>query len=299
MGGNKIQCLVIGANGLLGAALGRLLSEKNISWTGTYNKRPKDGLLRLDITDPESVKELFFKIEPNVVFDCANLAGGVDFCESHPDIAKIFHLDSTINIGAQCKAMGAKMVFVSTDYVFDGTRGPYKEDVAPNPLNLYGKLKLSAEDWLQKNLKDAIVARTTNVYGWDPDTVTPNYMMSLFRAAKHGKPFNAPSFLWGNPTYAGDLAAALLELYLSGAAGLFHVVGDSFVNRHEWATAACGVFGLDGSKVREIKDAPSAMVPRPLKSWLNNEKFKRSYKTVLHDMRSGLELMNKDMPSYV
>ncbi len=294
-GADKARCLVMGSNGLVGSRIAGIMSAKNIPWVGTCNKRPREGMVRLDITDHEAVRRLLLEVRPEAVFDCANLAGGVDHCERNPDIARAFHLDSTINIGSLCASIGAKMFFISTDYVFDGTRGPYKEDDATNPLNLYGRIKLSAEKWISENLKDGVTVRTTNVYGWDPDTVTPNYMMSVYRALKEGKTINAPSYLWGNPTYADDLAAAIVELYLKKAAGLFHIVGSSFVNRYEWAVAACDEFGLDKGKIIEVKDPPSSIVPRPLRSWLDNGKFKRSCKTGLNDMRSGLRMMKKEM----
>ena len=292
----KAQCLIIGANGLVGRCLAELLSAKGISWTGTFHKRPGEGLAKLDITSKEDVRDLLLKTRPDVVFNCANLAGGVDFCETNLDIAKKFHLDSTITIGAQCKSIGAAMIYISTDYIFDGTKGPYKEDDRPSPLNLYGRLKLAAEDWLKNNIEKLIIVRTTNVYGWDPETVTPNYMMSLYRTLTQGKVFRAPSYLWGNPTYARDLAAAILELYFTKKTGTYHVVGSSFVNRYEWALKACEIFGLDKNKINNITVPPPNITPRPLKSWLNNEKFCKSSKTTLHDLDLGLKLMKKEMP---
>jgi dTDP-4-dehydrorhamnose reductase len=295
----KVECMVIGANGLVGRRIGKLLSEMKISWAGTFCKRAGKGLVQLDITDTARAHELITGLSPRAVFHCANLAGGVDFCESNPGIAEDFHLNATKNIARECAGTGAMPVFFSTDYVFDGLNTPYKEYDPPNPLNLYGRLKLSAENWIRDNLKNHLIIRTTNVYGWDPETTTPNYIMSMYRALKDGKFFNAPSFLQGNPTYVGDLAQAALELYNRKAAGIFHVVGGSLVNRYEWAKDACEVLGLDHSLLREIREAVPGMVKRPLKSWLNTDKFAKSYRTVLHDLPSGLKLMRQDMESPV
>jgi len=192
-----VQAVVIGANGLVGASVARSLTDKGIRWVGTYNRRPKEGLLKLDITSAGDVKLFLSKYSPQVVFHCANLAGGVDFCEHNPKLAVAFHLDATRQVAGCSSSAGAVFVFLSTDYVFDGGKGPYKEDDKPNPLNLYGKLKLDAENWIRDDLSKFLIVRTTNVYGWDPDTVTPNYMMSLYRTLKEKKNFNAPSFLWG------------------------------------------------------------------------------------------------------
>jgi len=287
--------LVIGANGLVGRHLSGILTLKGISWKGTYHARPEKGLSKLDITDPGEVGNFFEGLSPRVVFHCANLGGGVDFCESNPEKAAAFHLHAVQTIGGICAKIGATLVFISSDYVFDGTKGPYKEDDLPNPLNVYGRLKLAAEEWIGKNVESHIIIRTTNVFGWDPETVTPNYMMGLYRAVTAGKQFNAPSYLWGNPTYVDDLAGAMIELYQKKAGGVFHVVGKSFVNRFDWAKTACAILGLDSKLIREVSAPPVNMVPRPIESSLNTDKFAHFYGTVLHDVREGLGLMKKEM----
>jgi len=292
---DNARCLVIGANGLVGTCLTRILGEAGLTWKGTFRSRPKNGLIKLDITDPRAANELLLKVAPDVIFHCANLAGGVDYCESHPGIAADFHLRAVQTLGSLCEKMGSEFVFVSSDYIFDGTKGPYKEDDKPNPLNVYGKVKLAAEEWVTGNVKRRVIIRTTNVFGWDPQSVTPNYMMGLYAALKAGKRFNAPSFLWGNPTYAGDLAKAMMELYLKDASGCFHVVGPSIINRFEWAKRACGIFGLDAGLLDDINAPSPNMVPRPLKSLLNTDKFTSSYKTVLHDVSKGLALMKEEI----
>lgn len=287
--------LVIGANGLVGRRLGRLFSERGDSWIGTRNRRGETGLLELDIMDRKSLSSFFSKISTEAVFACANLAGGVDFCERNPEAAAAFYLEATKDLGKFCADKGATLFFISTDYVFDGTKGPYKEDDRTNPLNIYGKMKLEAEDWIRANLKRYVIIRTTNIYGWDPMTVTPNYVMQLYRALSSKKTFNAPSFLWGNPTYVGDLAAAMTELWDKRVNGVYHVVGGDFVNRFEWAIEACGVLGLDRSLVNEISEPSPTMIPRPLRSNLDTSKFRREFSTALHDVRKGLDLFKADL----
>ncbi|MFA5317250.1 MAG: sugar nucleotide-binding protein, partial [Dehalococcoidales bacterium] len=202
----SVDSLVIGANGLVGRRVLSMLKAKGKSVSGTYNRRAEGGLIPLDITDAASLRRIFKDLAPRQVYLCANLSGGVDYCEKNPAQARRFYYDATVNVGNLCGGSGASLIFISTDYVFDGANGPYKEEDGKDPLNLYGKLKLEAEEWIRGNLEKHIIARTTNVFGWDPQTVTPNYVMNLYRTLKSGKPFNAPSYLWGNPTYAGDLA---------------------------------------------------------------------------------------------
>src|SRR3989338_1850382 len=182
MGSNRSmnpEALVIGANGLIGRYVTKALTKASISWKGTYCKRPDASFLKLNFLEEEEIKNILFSLTPKVVFLCSNLAGGVDFSQRHPKEARAFHVQALQKLGVYCHEIQAFLFFISTDYVFDGTRGPYEENASPCPLNVYGRLKLEAEEWLQIHLSNYVIIRTTNVYGWDPDSVTPNYLMQL------------------------------------------------------------------------------------------------------------------------
>ncbi|MFI5372715.1 MAG: SDR family oxidoreductase [Candidatus Eisenbacteria bacterium] len=286
--------LVLGANGLIGRRLGAALERLGAPWRGTCHRRPGPGLLPLDITDAEQVAAVFDAVRPGVVYHAANLAGGVDFCEQHPVEAEAFIVGATRALIEACRSHDATLVFVSTDYVFDGTRGPYREDDPTHPLNRYGELKLAAERAIVGGPARHVIARTTNVYGWDPETVTPNFLMSLMRALSAGKPVNVPSYLWGSPTDATDLAAALIELATAPHHGLWHVVGSSYLDRYTWATRACAVLGLDSTLLHEVSAPAPGMVPRPLRSWLSTERFTTRCATPLHDLEHGLARMRRE-----
>jgi len=291
---NMNNYLIFGANGLIGRAIGKQLEGK-YEWFGTYYKRKEPELIKIDITSVDNLKEIFDEIKPSCVVNCTNLAGGVDFCESHPTLARKFHLEASTVIGKLCEKYDARMVLISTDYVFDGEDAPYQENDKPNPLNTYGRLKLEAEKWLINNVVKHTIVRTTNIFGCDLKTVTPNYMMSLYRTIKANKQFKAPSFLWGNPTYVDDLASAIIELCSMEMSGVFHVVGSSFINRYDWARRACRIAGWDESFVIEMNNIPDNMVPRPLKSNLDTGKFRRLCKTKLSDVDKGIKSFVEDM----
>lgn len=280
--------LVLGANGLIGRAVGKQLEGK-YEWFGTYHKRKEPGLINVDLTAVNTLKEIFSEKRPNCVVNCTGLAGGVDFCENNPDLAREFHLKANILTGELCEKYDSRMVLISTDYVFDGKNAPYKEEDEPNPLNVYGRLKFEAEKWLINNVSKPTIVRTTNVFGWDPETVTPNYIMSLYMAIKDNKQFKAPSFLWGNPTYVDDLASGIIELCSNEIDGVFHIVGSSFINRYAWAKKTCRIAGWDESLVIEMNNIPDNMVPRPLKSNLCADKFRSFCKTKLSDVEEGIK----------
>lgn len=290
------KILVTGANGLIGRQISKILSEAKIEWLGTSHKRNEGTFFSLDLLDRASIEKLFDTYKPDCVFHCANLAGGVNFCESNPDIAKGFHLEATKFIGEKCNEVGAKFVFVSTDYVFDGKKGSaYLEADSPNPLNLYGSLKLQAEQWITANVERHIIARTTNVYGFDPSTVTPNFIMSLWFAQRKAQMTQVPSYLYGNPTFATDLAQVLVELSLREINGIFHTVGSSFINRYDWAIFFGKKLNWNLELIVEDREIPIFAVPRPLHSNLNTEKYLRICKSRISDVQNGLEAFKQQI----
>jgi dTDP-4-dehydrorhamnose reductase len=206
--------LIFGGRGLVGKKFKEILSASigNNVYTTSRHRTDEDKNIDVDIFEESQIENAFAISRPDVVINATNLAGGVDFCENNSDKAHQFHFIANKNIGENCLKYNAQMVMISTDYVFDGNNPPYKETDQTNPLNVYGKEKLAAEIWIQKHLNNYIIARTTNVYGWDPETSTLNYLMALYFKLSIGERANAPSFLWGNPTHVSQLCNVILEL---------------------------------------------------------------------------------------
>lgn len=286
--------LILGANGLIGRAIRKQLEGKYL-WYGTYNKRKEPELIEVDITSNNDLKRIFEISNPDCVINCANLAGGVNFCENNPELARKFHFDANVKVGELGNKYNARMVLISTDYVFDGKNSPYEEDDPKNPLNVYGKMKLQAERWMEEHLTQYTIVRTTNVFGWDPLTKTPNFIMGLYKKLNEGKTVKAPSCLWGNPTYVDDLSMAVIELIEKGVNGVFNIVGSSYINRYNWALKLCDVIGIDRRYVVEDKGLIQNSVPRPLKSHLSTGKFRKVCKTQLHTVEEGLEMFVDEM----
>lgn len=290
-----MKYLILGANGLIGQHFVRLCKEKGIDYVGTRYSREDEGLIPFNQLEFDRIPVFFDEVTPTVLVNGIGLAGGVNFCEENPGTGRKYHVDATKIMVDWCRQNNVVFVYISTDYVFDGKNPPYKEDDQTNPLNLYGKLKLEGEQYIRANLERYVIARTTNVYGWDPETQTPNFLMYLYQTLGEGKHFKAPSFLWGNPTYARDLAKAILELIDKKHWGLFHIVGSGYINRYNWAIKFCELAGLDKEKIIEVKTPLENMIPRPLLSNLNTGKIRQILETKLHDVDEGLELLVKEM----
>lgn len=287
--------VVLGANGLIGRHVVRVLQAAGLPWAGFYRSRQEANLSYLDITDRDCVESVIRSIQPACVFHCANTSGGVDYCQFHPEASRRFHVEATRHIGNACADAGARLVYISSDYVFPDRDQPVRENDPSGPLNIYGALKLESEQWIALNVPYYTVVRTTNVYGWDPQTITPNYVMSIYRAVSSGTPFAAPSYLWGNPTYAQDLARVMVELVHNAANGIFHVVGPDYVSRYDWALAACRYLGLDSSLVHEVRELPANVVPRPIRLTLNTDKVQTVCESPLRGLVEGLAAMRMEM----
>jgi dTDP-4-dehydrorhamnose reductase len=205
--------LVAGGGGLLGRSLAALSTAD----------RPVVGLSRaeLDISDRDSVRTALDRYRPSAVVNAAAMTD-VDGCERDPEAARRGNVEGPRVLAEACRAAGVRLVHVSTDFVFDGTkREPYTIEDAPRPLSVYGQTKLEGEEAVRAALPDAIVARTSWVFGLGGK----NFASRLFDYAARSTTLKGITDMRSIPTYAPDLASRLVELLRSGPAGTYHVTG--------------------------------------------------------------------------
>jgi dTDP-4-dehydrorhamnose reductase len=164
------------------------------------------------------------------------------------------------------------MVFLSSDYVFDGRSGPFDEGASTSPLNVYGRLKLAAEGAVQRISPRALIVRTTNVYGFDPRSM--NYMMRVLATLRRGEPVTVAVDQRGTPTFVDDLCGIIRDLILAGVTGIVHVAGPEWMNRVTWARALAVEWGFDPLLVR---GAPTSKLRqaarRPLAAGLRSRRL--------------------------
>ncbi len=248
----KKKALVIGA-GLLGK---KLLKElKFRGWEAEGTSLEGGEFLRLDIRNAQETNELVKKLSPETVFLAAALTN-VDYCEENPTESREVNVKGTENVVNVCRELGCWLVFLSTDYVFDGEKGNYKEEDAPNPLNEYGKAKLDAEkivSGMHPNLY--IIARTSTLYGFNSGKGKKTFLDWVKEELGQGKEIRAVDDQVTSPTLTDDAANALVELVEREKNGLFHVTGSGAESRHGFALKAAEVFGLDKEKILKAKTA--------------------------------------------
>lgn len=288
--------LIIGANGLVGQSVCGVLNGK-FPFEGTCFRNQQDGLHSCDITKAEEIKDVFDKVKPDYVLHCANRAGGVDYCQEHPEEAQAFHFEATKNLAQQSQDANAKFIYLSTECVFDGKKEEYTEEDEVNPKSVYGQCKVDSEQWLAENIKDYNVVRTMAIFGWQPQTKTPNALMKIYFASQRQQQVNIPNFRWGTPTYSKDLAHALVELATSESTGLYHVVGSSYLSRWDWLTQTAEALEWDTSYLSSVNSEPEGMAFRPHKVHLRTDKFQNQFHAPLHSVEETIDLLKQDIAS--
>jgi len=263
-----MKALIIGASGQVGGALSSLCVRRKIEVYGTSRKG--QGFLYLDLAAPESVTAAFEKASPDLVLLCSALTH-VDDCERNPALAEKINAQGPALVAAECAKTGAKLVYFSTEYVFDGKAGPYGEADEPSPVSVYGRTKLEGERACLA-LKNALSVRTTVVYSHNP--ASKNFVMQLIGNHKAGAKMRVPSDQYSNPTYAPELAAAVLDLAAADASGVYNVVGPDWLSRYEFALKACEAFGFDpGFLEPRLTAELGQAAARPLRAGLKTEKL--------------------------
>lgn len=286
-----MRALVIGASGLVGAALLEALGPDAV---GTYRTRPRTGLVQLDASDASAVKRIVVEVEPMVIFVPA-AQPNVEWCEREPDAARVANLAPVR--GTLAGAGRVAVVGFSSDYVFDGADGPYREGNERRPLSAYGRIKVELEDLL---LADGhTVVRTTTVFGPEP-APAKNFVVRLIASLGRGERVRVPEDQISTPTYATDLAAATVRIASldRAARGIWHLAGPDLMARHELAYLVADTFGLDRSNIDPVPTAALGQVAaRPLNGGLRCDRYEERWRAPGRSIRAALEDLRARLPS--
>lgn len=282
------RLFITGGSGLLGSRFSKFTDEYEV--TTTYNKNPKEHSVKLDITDEKDVLNKIKSLSPDLVVHSAALTN-VDYCEDHQEEAYRINAQGTLNMVKACEKIDSKLIYVSTDFVFDGTEGSYKETDKTNPISYYGLSKLKGEEFVQESdIKSAIV-RVSVLYGWHENF---NYVMWVIDELKKGNNINIVTDEYNSPTYAENAAEAILKIFSKNKEGIYHIAGDERINRFEFAKNIARVFKLDETLINPIKSEDLIRkARRPLDSSLSVEKAKNDLNFKFFKTTEGLKEMKK------
>lgn len=294
---NMKKVLVIGASGFIGRKIFEKFSGfKNYLTSGTYHSRASNDLFSLDITNKVNVEKFIINFHPNIIFLPSALPN-VDFCEDNKETAWKINVEGTRYVAKSAQKINAKLIFFSSDYVFDGKGGPYSEKDTPAPINFYGLTKTVGEG-IVSTIDDYLILRMTVVYGWDIGS--KNFIMQLINAFKNCMALRVPIDQYGTPILVDNLVDVLVELIERDKRGIYNLAEPDYVSRYEFAVRAAEILNLNKSLIvptdTKTLDQRAA---RPLRGGLTIDKIKREINTKLLGIDEGIEIVKKQMGQYV
>jgi dTDP-4-dehydrorhamnose reductase len=283
-----MRVLITGGSGTLGSSLAYELAGR-YDVVATYNVNPikieKCKTLRLDITNRENVLKKVKKLAPEVIVHTAALVG-VAACQKNPDLAWKLNVEGTRNLKDASKEIDARIIYISTDYVFDGNKGNYSETDEANPLTVYGKTKLEGEKILGE--EDTIFR--TCIYGWNIISNRPNFATWLIGELENKKNVTIFTNQYNSPMLTNNCAEAIKYAIENEICGLYNIAGSEKASKYDFAITLADIFGFDKGFILPTKlEDPS----RPKDTSLDITKAKREFPIHFLNLREGIIKMKK------
>jgi dTDP-4-dehydrorhamnose reductase len=297
------RILITGANGLLGQQLIKTFRDDYDVHALGLQAQPRlpEGNFQYhqgDITDRRRLREFVQNCVPNFIINAAAFTD-VDGSETQREICWRVNVTGVENLVYAAQKIQARLIHVSTDYVFDGNSGPYREDDRPNPLGFYARSKLAGENAVINSNANYAIARTMVLYGIGYE-IRQNFVTWLIEQLRAGKAVQIVDDQFGNPTLASELARALRVLAEAGPArrGIYHISGSEVIDRYHFAVKIAEVFGLDANLIQPIKTSDFKQASlRPLRSGFDISKAVAELNISMSDIVGGLNKFKTELAS--
>jgi len=285
-----MKLLITGVSGLLGINLAQeVMSTHDVVGVhrGKLNNAPFK-VLKTDLTDLAEVDFVIKETKPDWVINCAALAD-LEACEENPELARILNIDLPGELAKSCKTHGAKLVHISTDAVFDGTKNDYyTEDDTPNPLGIYAKTKFEGERAVLSENKDAIVARA-NFYGWSLGGKR-SLAEFFFNNLTNNKSMSGFTDVMFCPMLVNDTARILVKMLERGLSGLYHLVGPQAMSKYQFGVELARKFSLRESEISPKSIISSTLTARRSNNlWLFTHKLSTDLGQSMPEFSTGLD----------
>jgi len=286
--------LIFGGSGLVGSTLIQKLSgnynvvatHRNNAVLSTNTKNVKLDLLDTNI----NVNPLLEKELPDIVVNTIAFSN-VDYCETNKKDADYLHVTRTEEIAKACDNIGAKLIYISTDWVFDDSKKIFSENDIPNPMNYYGITRLRAEKSVLNQNQRNVVIRPAVIYGWHKNAKFLNFVLENLKSKKEVFAFTDQ---YSTPTLVYDLVDSIRKIIELDAEGIFHTVGSSCVNRFEFAKKIAQKFDYDENLIKPvITDEKPQVAKRPKISCLDNSKARKELGVEFSTIDKGIEIVLK------
>jgi len=294
-----MKVAVFGANGLLGQ---KLMSEINSSYKIIAFGRNKRSSIfsneidyhQLDITDSAEVYEMIKRETPGVIVNAAAYTN-VDGCEKNKEECWKVNVEGVENLAKASRKIKAKLIHISSDYVFDGTGGPYSEEDKPAPTTYYGKAKLASENIIIGSKAKYAIIRTNVLYG-HAYPAKASFVRWVIDELSNGNKIRVVNDQYNNPTLANDLAACILRIIQLDAEGMFNYAGSDYLSRFEFAQKIAEKFNYPTELIFPIStEELGQLADRPKKGGLRTEKARDTLGLKILGIDHGLEVMKQEM----
>ncbi|MGC9104792.1 MAG: dTDP-4-dehydrorhamnose reductase [Candidatus Methanodesulfokora sp.] len=288
--------LVTGAGGLLGSKIVRLAVERGHEvYSGYRNHEPPAGQkLKIDMMKGDEVLKTVEKVRPDVIIHCAALTD-VDLCEKERDLALAVNAEGTRMLAEAADRTGAHLIYISTDYVFDGRKGMYKEEDEPNPVNFYGYTKMLGEKHALK-CRNHLVMRPSMIYGAGQAAGKVNFALWLLDNLRNGREVRVITDQYLSPTLDTNLAQMALDAAERGIRGIIHAAGATRASRFDFALRLARVFNLDESLIKDVKmEEMKWIARRPRDTSLDVSKAMKALKAKPMELDDALRLLRREI----
>jgi len=246
----KLKFLVTGSAGLVGQQVVKYLSKSNQVFSCYNESKPEYGdSVKMDLKNYEMISSVLTEIKPDVVIHLGAMTG-VDLCEKEKTSASEINTKATEIIAKECSKLNSFLVYVSTDYVFDGNFGMYKEDDVANPLGFYGKSKLEGEKAVQNFSTNWCIVRTSTPFGLHP--TKKSFPIWVIENLQKQKQIDVLIDQFTSPTYVPNLSRMLIEISERRITGIIHAAGASKISRYQMASMVSDKLNLDGTLLKQI-----------------------------------------------
>ncbi len=297
---NPLRIALIGGNSKVGSAITRLF-EKETDWqlhvfSSTLLHTSSDRIFykQIDYANSKMLKENFFEIRPDFIINTAAMTN-VDGCEENRKEAWFSNVTFVEQLARLSLIVESHLIHFSTDYVFDGAKGPYTEQDQPNPICYYGKSKLAGENAVLKSHANNTVIRTNVVYGLTTNDQS-DFVQWVIKCHEANKTMNIVNDQLSNPTLTDDLALSVKRIIEKKRCGLYHIGGNSYCNRYEFALEIANIFHLDESLISPIQThSLNQKAKRPLRGGLINLKAHTDLGIQYSTIQEGLVRLRHQM----
>lgn len=284
----KMKVVVIGSRGFLGRKFMGILKDRFTTYGIDTN---------VDIKNRKKLRKYFEKIHPDIVIHTAGITDVLE-CEQYKKEAQKTNVQGTWNIAMLCKEYKVRLVYISTDYVFDGKKGGYTEKCIPCPINAYGRTKLMAEKIIEQNLNDFIICRTSSFYGFSKGKNRAVAVYRIIDGLKRGTIVELPVDQIASPTLIDDLVVAVIRLIKIGFRGVVNIVGPDSISRYHYGKKIAEVFGYE---VKLVKKSTRKELKidhlRPHNVSLNSRKL-IELGIIMHGVDRGLRVMKRQIKKH-